>query len=140
MAAGSAHDHELETTSAFTPRFGPDGLIPAVVTDAASGDVVMFAWMDREALDLTLTTGIAHYFSRSRQKLWKKGETSGNTQAVVDMRIDCDQDVVWLRVNTAGDGANCHTGAKSCFYRQVVSGPTGEAELLFLTDEAPGTK
>lgn len=132
MTEGSKHDHEVETTTAFTPRFGPDGLIPAIVTDASSAEVVMFAWMDAEALRLTLATGTAHYFSRSRQSLWKKGEISGNTQAVREIRIDCDQDAVWLRVDTAGDGVNCHTGVKSCFYRQVVSGPAGLTRLVFL--------
>lgn len=120
----SAHDHgDLETTTEFRPRFGEDGLIPAIVTDAASGEVVMFAWMNQDALDRTLASGIAHYWSRSRQTIWKKGETSGNIQSVKEIRIDCDQDVLWLAVETAGDGVNCHTGARSCFYRRVDGSP-----------------
>jgi len=112
-------DHELETTTDFRPQYDSSGLIPAIVTDAGSGEVVMFAWMNAEALELTLSSGTAHYWSRSRQRLWKKGETSGNLQSVRELRIDCDQDVLWLKVETAGDGANCHTGARSCFYRTV---------------------
>ncbi len=126
-------DHDLETTTEFRPRFDADGLIPAIVTDAGSGEVVMFAWMNAEALDLTLTTGTAHYWSRSRQALWKKGETSGNLQSVRELRIDCDQDVVWLKVETAGDGANCHTGARSCFYRTVEV--DGDAVRLVLDQD-----
>ncbi|MCW5696892.1 MAG: phosphoribosyl-AMP cyclohydrolase [Bauldia sp.] len=130
-----SHDPALETGTAFTPQFDASGLIPVIVTDAATGEVVMFAWMNAEALALTRTTGFAHYWSRSRKALWKKGETSGNVQRVVEMRVDCDQDALWLRVETAGDGANCHTGAKSCFYRTL---PTGEdADLLFPDRAAP---
>lgn len=128
------HDHDLETTIQFRPRFGVDGLIPAIVTDARSGEVVMFAWMNQEALSLTLSTRIAHYWSRSRMALWQKGETSGNTQSVIEMRIDCDQDALWLRVETAGDGVNCHTGARSCFYR-LVTDADGAARLAFIPDE-----
>lgn len=120
MAGEQRHDHgELETTDRFMPRFDSAGLIPAIATDAGTGEVVMFAWMNAEALERTLATGTAHYWSRSRQQLWKKGETSGNVQSVREVRIDCDQDVLWLKVETAGDGANCHTGAHSCFYRRV---------------------
>ena len=112
---------EIERGDVFQPKFGPDGLIPAIVTDADTGDVLMFAWMNAEALALTIETGIAHYWSRSRQTLWKKGETSGNLQQVVEMLTDCDQDAVHLRVNVAGEGATCHTGRRSCFYRRVVT-------------------
>ncbi|MCW5715316.1 MAG: phosphoribosyl-AMP cyclohydrolase [Bauldia sp.] len=128
------HDHDLETTVEFRPRFAADGLIPAIVTDARSGEVVMFAWMNAEALALTLSTRMAHYWSRSRRALWKKGETSGNTQSVIEMRIDCDQDALWLRVDTAGDGVNCHTGARSCFYR-LVTDADGATRLAFIPDE-----
>ena len=110
---------QLEEGGAFTPRFGADGLITAVVTDAGDGALLMVAHMNAEALALTLETGIAHYWSRSRNELWKKGETSGNFQRVEELRTDCDQDAVWLKVSVAGDGATCHTGRRSCFYRIV---------------------
>ncbi len=113
---------ELETGSVLAPRFGPDGLIAAIATDAHSGEVLMFAWMNAEALRLTLETGAAHYFSRSRQALWKKGETSGQLQLVEEVRIDCDQDAVLLKVRPQGDGGACHVGYRSCFYRRVEDG------------------
>jgi phosphoribosyl-AMP cyclohydrolase len=115
---------EIEQGLAFQPRFDAEGLIPAIVTDAASGEVLMFAWMDGEALALTLETRIAHFRSRSRRKLWRKGEESGNLLHVAEMRTDCDQDVVWLKVAVGGAGAACHTGARSCFYRSL---PLGKA-------------
>ncbi len=98
------------------------GLIPAIVQDAETDEVLMFAFMNAEALALSIKTGEAHYWSRSRQALWRKGETSGNCQRIVEMRTDCDQDVLWLRVEMTGSGACCHTGRKSCFYR---AGPLG---------------
>jgi phosphoribosyl-AMP cyclohydrolase len=107
----------LEHGDVLAPRFDDKGLIAAVATDARTGEVLMLAWMNAEALDLTLTTGEAHYFSRSRNALWRKGETSGQTQKVVELRVDCDQDAVWLKVIPGGDGGACHTGARSCFYR-----------------------
>jgi phosphoribosyl-AMP cyclohydrolase len=103
------------------PRYDADGLITAVVTDVANGDVLMVAHMNHQALELTVDTGLAHFWSRSRQALWKKGETSGNMLAVRDIRIDCDQDAVWIKAAPAGP--TCHTGARSCFYRRV--GPDG---------------
>ena len=109
----------LEEGSSFSPRFGADGLVTAVVTDARDGMVLMLAHMNAEALALTLETGIAHYWSRSRNSLWKKGETSGNLQQVVEVRTDCDQDAVLLSVKVAGHDATCHTGRRSCFYRTV---------------------
>ncbi|RUM99460.1 phosphoribosyl-AMP cyclohydrolase [Pseudaminobacter arsenicus] len=109
----------LEEGAAFTPRFDANGLITAVVTDARDNMLLMVAHMNEEALALTLETGIAHYWSRSRQALWKKGETSGNLQHLVELRTDCDQDAVWLRVNVSGHDATCHTGRRSCFYRTV---------------------
>lgn len=109
----------LEESAAFTPRFDANGLVTAVVTDASDGVLLMVAHMNAEALALTIETGIAHYWSRSRKSLWKKGETSGNFQHVVEMRTDCDQDAVWLRVNVSGHDATCHTGRRSCFYRKV---------------------
>ncbi len=110
----------IETTRSFRPEFGPDGLIPAIVTDRASGDVLMFAYMNKDALDQTLASGFAHFWSRSRAKLWKKGEESGNLLKVIELRIDCDQDVVWILAEIEGGGVACHTGARSCFYRRVV--------------------
>lgn len=109
----------LEEGSAFTPRFGPDGLVTAVVTDAGDGALLMVAHMNAQSLALTLETGIAHYWSRSRGTLWKKGETSGNLQQVIELRTDCDQDALWLKVKVGGDNATCHTGRRSCFYRTV---------------------
>lgn len=110
----------LEEGAAFSPRFDRDGLITAIVTDAGDGALLMVAHMNAQALALTIDTGIAHYWSRSRSSLWKKGETSGNLQRVVEMRTDCDQDAVWLKVEVAGHDATCHTGRRSCFYRTVV--------------------
>ena len=112
---------ELETGSAFTPRFDDNGLVTAVVTDAKDGELLMVAHMNAEALALTLETGIAHYWSRSRNSLWKKGETSGNLQTVIEMRTDCDQDAIWIIADPVGPA--CHTGARSCFYRRI--GPDG---------------
>jgi phosphoribosyl-AMP cyclohydrolase len=107
----------IETTTALTPRYDANGLIAAVAQDHATGEVLMLAWMNAEALKLTLETGQATYWSRSRNKLWRKGEESGHTQRVVEARIDCDQDAVLLRVEQTG--AACHTGQRSCFYRVV---------------------
>jgi phosphoribosyl-AMP cyclohydrolase len=112
----------LERGDLLAPRFDQDGLIVAVATHATTGEVLMVAWMDAQALDLTLRTRQAHYFSRSRGALWKKGETSGQIQSVREIRIDCDQDAVWLKVVPGGDGGACHTGARSCFYRAIENG------------------
>jgi phosphoribosyl-AMP cyclohydrolase len=120
----------VEETRDLNPRWGVDGLITAIAQDAESGAILMLAHMNAEALALTLETGIAHYWSRSRQSLWKKGETSGNVQHVREVLIDCDQDAVLLKVDVAGDGASCHTGRESCFYR-VVSPSDGGAKLVF---------
>jgi phosphoribosyl-AMP cyclohydrolase len=106
----------------FQPKFDADGLIPAIVTDAASGEVLMFAWMNAEALALTLEQGVAHFYSRSRRRMWSKGEESGNLLRVQEARVDCDQDVVWLKASVEGDGVACHTGSRSCFYRTVPVG------------------
>jgi phosphoribosyl-AMP cyclohydrolase len=114
---------EVEQGLVLQPEFDGDGLIPAIVTDAASGEVLMFAWMNAEALAVTLETRIAHFWSRSRKRLWKKGEESGNLLSVQEARVDCDQDVLWLKVAVAGAGVACHTGARSCFYRRVALGP-----------------
>jgi phosphoribosyl-AMP cyclohydrolase len=117
-----ASKDELERGDVLAPRFDANGLIAAVATHADTGEVLMLAWMNAEALRRTLDTGQAHYFSRSRQALWKKGETSGQVQTVVELRIDCDQDAVWLKVRPQGDGGACHVGFRSCFYRVVQDG------------------
>lgn len=106
-----------ETTPTLSPAFNADGLIAAIAQDAATGEVLMLAWMNAEALRMTLETGRVTYWSRSRRVLWTKGETSGHTQRLVEARIDCDQDAILLRIEQ--EGAACHTGARSCFYRQV---------------------
>lgn len=109
----------LEESTVLSPRFDAGGLVTVVVTDAEDGMLLMVAHMNAEALALTLETGIAHYWSRSRSSLWKKGETSGNVQKIVEMLTDCDQDAIWLRVKVMGHDATCHTGRRSCFYRTV---------------------
>ncbi|WEJ34921.1 phosphoribosyl-AMP cyclohydrolase [Devosia sp. SD17-2] len=111
---------ELEEGTAFAPRFDDKGLITVVTVEAGSKDVLMVAHMNAEALALTLETGIAHYWSRSRNSLWKKGETSGELQEVVELTTDCDQDCLVMVVRQTGRGAACHTGRKSCFYRRVT--------------------
>jgi len=126
MAASS----EIEEGTRLQPKFDSNGLVTAVATDAATGAVLMVAHMNAEALAKTIASGEAHYFSRSRKTLWRKGEESGHTQRVVELRIDCDQDAVWLRVEQAGPGA-CHTGRRSCFYRAVPLGQSGEVRLEF---------
>ena len=127
---------EIETGENFAPKFDAAGLIPVVTTDAHSGEVLMLAYMNAQTLALTIETGIAHYWSRSRQQIWKKGETSGNLQQVRDMRTDCDQDAIWLSVDVAGAGATCHTGARSCFYRKVEIGSrSGPLVKLSFTTE-----
>ena len=120
---------DLEEGSALTPRFGPDGLITCVATDAATGELLMVAHMNAEALARTLETGEAWYWSRSRGELWHKGATSGQIQTLVEMRVDCDQDALWLKVQVAGDGGCCHTGRRSCFYRKVEAAG-GEFHLV----------
>jgi phosphoribosyl-AMP cyclohydrolase len=121
----------LEEGADFTPRFDKDGLITAIVTDDSDGVLLMVAHMNEHALALTIETGIAHYWSRSRNQLWKKGETSGNLQSVVEMRTDCDQDAIWLKVKVAGHDATCHTGRRSCFYRIVKK----DASSALLVDD-----
>ncbi|MGB8577189.1 MAG: phosphoribosyl-AMP cyclohydrolase [Pseudolabrys sp.] len=127
---------EVEEGLAFMPKFDADGLITAVVTDAKSGDVLMVAHMNEEALRKTIASGEAWYYSRSRKALWKKGETSGHVQRVIELRVDCDQDALWLRVDQQGPGA-CHTGRRSCFYRAIPLGKTGAVTLEFRNAEKP---
>ena len=120
---------EVERGHAFQPKFDADGLIAAIVTDAASGEVLMFAWMNAEALALTIETKVGHFWSRSRQRLWKKGEESGNLLQVTELLTDCDQDALWLKVAVGGSGVACHTGARSCFYRSVPLGAKPSPDL-----------
>ena len=121
---------EIEEGLAFAPQFGADGLITAVVTDIKSGELLMVAHMNAEALRKTIESGEAWYYSRSRKALWKKGESSGHVQRVVELRVDCDQDALWLKVEQLGPGA-CHTGRRSCFYRSVPLGKAGSVTLEF---------
>jgi len=118
----------VEEGAKLAPKFDADGLVTCVATDAASGGVLMVAHMNAEALARTIESGEAWYFSRSRRALWRKGETSGHVQRVTEMRIDCDQDAVWIKVEQAGPGA-CHTGRRSCFYRAVPLGKAPDAAL-----------
>jgi phosphoribosyl-AMP cyclohydrolase len=110
---------ELEEGAVLSPRFGADGLVTCITTDLGTGEILMVAHMNAEALAKTLETGEAWYWSRSRGELWHKGATSGQIQTVVEMRVDCDQDALLLKVQVAGDGGCCHTGRRSCFYRKV---------------------
>ncbi|MDE1173548.1 MAG: phosphoribosyl-AMP cyclohydrolase [Parvibaculaceae bacterium] len=122
---------ELEEGTRFTPRFDADGLIPAAVTDAKTGELVMHAWMNAEALARTIETGEAWYWSRSRGELWHKGATSGQIQHVIAILTDCDQDTIWLKVEVAGNGASCHVGYHSCFYREITRTADGTVGLTF---------
>lgn len=122
----------LERGVALTPRFDANGLICAVAQDDVSGEVLMVAWMNAASLALTMQTGVAHYWSRSRGQLWKKGETSGQLQTVRELRVDCDQDAILLRVQVGGDGGCCHVGFKSCFYRAVVD---ANGDLVQIQDD-----
>ena len=112
-------EEAVETGTALMPKFDRDGLIVAIAADVATGEVLMVAHMNREALARTIATGEAWFWSRSREKLWRKGEESGNTLSVAEMRVDCDQDAILLKVALAGDGVACHQGYRSCFYRSV---------------------
>jgi phosphoribosyl-AMP cyclohydrolase len=125
----SSEINDIEDGLSFQPRYDASGLVTCVATDAGTGEVLMVAHMNDEALRKTIASGEAWYFSRSRNALWRKGETSGHVQRVVEMRMDCDQDAVWIRVEQSG--AACHTGRRSCFYRQVTGGEGG-ARLSFV--------
>jgi phosphoribosyl-AMP cyclohydrolase len=120
----------IEESQRFTPGFDANGLIPCVTVDAARGDVLMVAWMNAEALSRTLETGFVHYWSRSRQAIWKKGETSGAVQQVVELMTDCDQDVILVRAVVSDRAGTCHTGRPTCFYRSVPLG-AGAIERRF---------
>lgn len=119
----------VEDGDVLMPKFDADGLIAAVVTDVATGDVLMVGYMNAEALKRTIETGEAWYWSRSRQSFWKKGETSGQIQNVHEILTDCDQDALVLKVSVAGNGATCHVGYRSCFYRKVVMAQDGSVRL-----------
>jgi phosphoribosyl-AMP cyclohydrolase len=123
-----AADKNIEEGLAFVPKFGPDGLITAIAQDDVTAQVLMVAYMNDEALKLTLTTGNAVYFSRSRKKLWRKGEESGHVQKVKEVLVDCDQDCLILKVTV--DQGQCHVGYQSCFYRKVTSGTTDKLTLV----------
>jgi phosphoribosyl-AMP cyclohydrolase len=138
VSSTSAAVDEREEGLSFQPKFDASGLLTCVATDAATGELLMVAHMNQEALQRTIDTGEAWYFSRSRKALWRKGETSGHVQRVLEMRTDCDQDAVWIKVEQVG--AACHTGRRSCFYRKVEKADGGprlafaEAERLFDPD------
>ncbi len=123
---------DLESTSEFTPHFNDSGLIACIVADAASGEVLMLAHMNEEALERTVETGEAWFWSRSRRELWRKGESSGNVLAISEMRVDCDQDALLIRVSVGGQGIACHTGRRSCFYRRVALKKKAGAPLTFI--------
>ncbi len=123
----------VEEGKLLAPKFDEHGLIPAITTDAATGELLMHAYMNAEALEKTIETGEAHYWSRSRECLWHKGATSGLIQKVIELRVDDDQDAVWLRVEVVGH-ASCHVGYRSCFYRAVTTGhkpPDAPVEMEF---------
>ena len=126
---------QVEEGNDLAPKFGPDGLLPCITSDAGTGEVLMLGWMNAEALRLTIKTGEAHYFSRARQVIWRKGATSGLVQRVAEARIDDDQDALWLRVEVAGSGASCHVGYRSCFYRAVPVGAAAGQPLRILEPE-----
>ena len=132
--AAPGSTEEVEEGRAFAPKFDAEGLVTCVATDARSGEVLMVAHMNAEALRQTIATGEAWYYSRSRRALWRKGASSGHVQRVVEMRVDCDQDAVWIRVEQQGAGA-CHTGRRSCFYRAVPLGKSGAVTLEFRDGE-----
>ncbi len=126
---------EVEEGADLMPKFDKDGLIPVVTTDYDSGEVLMVAYMNREALEKTIELGEGVYWSRSRKELWHKGKTSGNVLKVRELRIDCDQDAIWMRVSVVGAGATCHTGFRSCFYREIPTGENKGLKLVFKETE-----
>lgn len=125
-----------ETGTALAPKFDAHGLIVAVAADADTGEVLMVAYMNGDALARTIETGQAWFWSRSRARLWRKGEESGNTLAVADLRVDCDQDAILLKVRVAGDGVACHRGYRSCFYRTIPMGAAPAPDMALTFDEA----
>lgn len=126
---------DLEEKTDLAPKFDENGLIPVVTTDYSTGEVLMMAFMNAESLRMTIELGEAVYWSRSRKELWHKGKTSGNVQIVREMRTDCDQDAIWLRVTVMGVNATCHTGFRSCFYRSIPTGPAARAGVVLKFEE-----
>lgn len=133
---------KIESGLDFAPKFDENGLIPCITTSASTGKVLMFAYMNAEALSKSIETGEAHYWSRSRAELWHKGATSGLTQKIIEMRTDCDQDCIWICVETEKSGsaqgreASCHTGRQTCFYRKIQTGKGAKkARMSFIDDE-----
>ena len=125
---------EVEEGTTFSPKFDKDGLIPVVTTEADTGTLLMVGFMNEEALGLTIETKEAHYWSRSRKILWKKGQTSGLIQRVEELKVDDDQDALWLRVKVGGSGASCHVGYHSCFYRSLPLGNVAN-DLVYTENE-----
>ena len=133
-AAADPASDDREEGAVFLPRFSAEGLLTCVTVDAVSGEVLIVAHMNAEALEKTLSSRVMHYWSRSRGALWRKGDTSGQIQRLEDLRVDCDQDALLARVRVGGDGGACHTGRPSCFYRRVLgSGAETRLELLAKT-------
>ena len=126
---------QVEEGHVLAPKFDANGLIPVVTTDFTGGELLMHGYMNEEALKLTIKTGEAHYYSRSREAIWHKGATSGLVQEIAEMRIDDDQDCVWLRVNVGGNGASCHVGYRSCFYRSLPTGELPDAPVALAYEE-----
>jgi phosphoribosyl-AMP cyclohydrolase len=124
----------IEQSLILTPRFDASGLLVCVTVDAGTGEVLMRAYMNAEALERSIETGEAWYWSRSRRELWRKGATSGQTQRIVEMRVDCDQDALLIKVEVGGDGRACHTGHRSCFYRKVALGERSRSAALSMND------
>ncbi len=122
----------LEEGEAFRPAYNADGLVAAICTDATSGEILMVAWMNEAALALSIETGVAHFWSRSRDRMWRKGEESGNTLRIREILTDCDQDTLWLKVEVEGDGVACHTGRVSCFYRRLKATDPGDPKSVVL--------
>ena len=126
---------EVEEGLSLTPKFDEDGLIPCITTDNNTGEVLMVGYMNAESLTKTIENGEAYYFSRSQQKIWHKGSVSGLTQKIVEMKIDDDQDSIWISVDVSGSGASCHVGYKSCFYRSIPLGKIKNSEAIELKFE-----
>ena len=135
ITALAGQDGAIEETGRFAPRFDASGLMPCIAIDHQTGTVLMMAWVNAPALEATLSTGFAHYWSRSRNQLWKKGETSGALQRIVEIRTDCDQDALTYRVAVTEPAGTCHTGRPSCFYRTVPLGP-GDLDRPLTFDDA----
>ncbi len=130
---------QVEEGDTLAPKFDEHGLLPVVTTDAATGELLMVGYLNAEALEKSIETGEAHYWSRSRQVLWHKGATSGLVQKILEMRVDDDQDAIWFRVEVAGSGASCHVGYRSCFYREVPTGEAGDTPVKLTYKEQDKT-